>query len=164
LVSENGAGGSGRNGNGSWDEDTAGVLRLPSGRLVRGRGLRRPLAPSAPTPTYAVYLLGGQPPEVPWETRWIRWPDFWLPRDRAYAREVLTEAWNRAAVPAERVEIACGGGRGRTGTALACLAVLDGVPPEEAVGFVRRNYDRHAVETPWQRRYVRGFAEPSRVR
>lgn len=25
--------------------------------------------------------------------------------------------------------LACGGGRGRTGTALACLAVLDGVPP-----------------------------------
>ncbi|MFE9643909.1 protein phosphatase [Streptomyces sp. NPDC006365] len=149
---------------GDWEAEAAGVLRLPSGRLVRGRGLRRPLEPSAPTPTYTVCLLGKEPPRVPWETRWIRWPDFWLPRDRAYAREVLTEAWNRAAVPAERVEIACGGGRGRTGTALACLAVLDGVPADEAVDFVRRNYDRHAVETPWQRRYVRRFAEPSRVR
>jgi protein-tyrosine phosphatase len=89
----------------------------------------------------------------------LRWPDFWLPRDRAYAREVLTEAWTKAAAPDERVEIACGGGRGRTGTALACLAVLDGVPPDEAVDFVRRHYDRHAVETPWQRTYVRRFAE-----
>ncbi|PLW73468.1 protein phosphatase, partial [Streptomyces sp. DJ] len=54
---------------------------------------------------------------------------------------------------------ACGGGRGRTGTALACLAVLDGVPPERAVDFVRRNYDRRAVETLWQKRYVLRFAD-----
>ncbi|MGP4052361.1 protein-tyrosine phosphatase family protein [Streptomyces sp. 2A115] len=145
--------------NGLWDEGATGVLRLPSGRLVRGRGVRRGLEPTAVRPTYGVYLLGKQPTEVPWETRWLRWPDFWLPRDRAYARKVLTESWERAGVSAERVEIACGGGRGRTGTALACLAVLDGVPPDEAVSFVRRHYDRHAVETPWQRTYVRRFAE-----
>jgi hypothetical protein len=142
-----------------WDEKEPGVLRLPSGRLVRGRGLRKDLGPEAPRPTYGVYLLGKEPPEFPWEARWLRWPDFRLPRDRADARKVLTRTWERAADPAERVEIACGGGLGRTGTALACLAVLDGVPPDEAVDFVRRNYDRHAVETPWQRGYVRGFAD-----
>ncbi|GHH38947.1 protein-tyrosine phosphatase [Streptomyces umbrinus] len=142
-----------------WDEGAAGVLRLPSGRLVRGRGLRHGLDPAAVPPTYGLYLLGKQPPEVPWDTRWLKWPDFWLPRDRADARKVLTATWGRAADSGERVEVACGGGRGRTGTALACLAVLDGVPPEEAVEFVRRNYDRHAVETPWQRTYVRRFEE-----
>ncbi|MGD3106141.1 protein-tyrosine phosphatase family protein [Streptomyces sp. YGL11-2] len=139
----------------TWQPTDPGVLRLPTGRLIRGRGLRRPLPPGN-APTYAVYLLGTQPPEVPWEFRWLRWPDFRLPADRARAESVLREAWDRAA--AERVEIACGGGRGRTGTALACLAVLDGVPADEAVAFVRRNYDRHAVETPWQKRYVRRFA------
>ncbi|MFE9168021.1 protein-tyrosine phosphatase family protein [Streptomyces kebangsaanensis] len=139
-----------------WDEHAPGVLRLPSGRLVRGRGLRRPLDPVAPAPTYGVYLLGRQPPEVPWESRWLRWPDFRLPSDRADASALLTEAWERAAT--DRVEVACGGGRGRTGTALACLAVLDGVPPAEAVTYVRAHYDRHAVETPWQKRYVRRFA------
>lgn len=87
---------------------------------------------------------------------WLRWPDFRLPSDRDAARAVLTDAWERAAD--ERVEIACGGGRGRTGTALACLAVLDGIPAREAVDHVRRHYDRHAVETPWQRRYVRRFS------
>jgi protein-tyrosine phosphatase len=137
-----------------WDPADTGVLRLPSGRLVRGRGLSRPL-PDGRVPTYAVYLLGKEPSEVPWASRWLRWPDFRLPGDRAEAAEVLRDAWRRAAV--ERVEFACGGGRGRTGTALACLAVLDGVPPEGAVAYVRRNYDRHAVETPWQRRYVRRF-------
>ncbi|WP_112470870.1 protein-tyrosine phosphatase family protein [Streptomyces triticisoli] len=142
-----------------WDERGPGVLRLPSGRLVRGRGLRRPLDPGAPPPAYGIYLLGKRPPEAPWESEWLRWPDFRLPSDRTAARAVLTGAWHRAA--GERVEIACGGGRGRTGTALACLAILDGVPPEEAVAYVRSHYDRHAVETPWQKRYVRGFGAPS---
>jgi hypothetical protein len=139
---------------GSWDPAGAGVLRLPSGRLVRGRGLRRPLPPG-PAPTFAVHLLGRTPPAVEWESRWLRWPDFGLPSDRAHAREVLREAWERALT--DRVELACGGGRGRTGTALACLAVIDGVPADRAVAFVRQHYDPHAVETPWQKRYVTHF-------
>lgn len=138
----------------TWNPADTGVLRLPSGRLVRGRALRRPL-PAGATPSFAVYLLGKRPPEVSWEARWLRWPDFRLPSSHAQARAVLGEAWARAGD--ERVEIACGGGRGRSGTALACLAVLDGVPAGQAVDFVRRHYDRHAVETPWQRRYVRRF-------
>ncbi|WP_326646941.1 protein phosphatase [Streptosporangium sp. NBC_01755] len=137
-----------------WEPTMAGVLRLPSGRLVRGRGLRRPL-PEGPAPTFALYLLGHEPPPVTWETRWLRWPDFWLPSDRTATSDALREAWVRA--EAERVEIACGGGYGRTGTALACLAVLDGVPGHEAVAYVRRHYARRAVETPWQRRFVSRF-------
>nr|WBO77890.1 protein phosphatase [Streptomyces sp. SBE_14.2] len=139
-----------------WDEGAPGVLRLPSGRLIRGRALRRPLPADGPRPTYGVYLLGGQPPSYDWESVWLRWPDFRLPADRERAREVLRAAWRRSAD--ERVELACGGGRGRTGTALACVAVLDGVPPEDAVAYVRRHYDPRAVETPWQRRYVRRFS------
>ena len=65
-------------------------------------------------------------------------------------RNALREAWHRA--EAERVEIACGGGRGRTGTALACIAVPDGVSGCEAVAFVRERYDARAVDTPWPRR------------
>lgn len=103
-------------------------------------------------PTFAVYLLGKTPPDTPWESRWLRWPDFWLPSDRSQARGILAEVWDRASN--ERVEIACGSGRGRTGTALACLAVIDGIPADQAVSFVRRHYDARAVETPWQRRYV----------
>jgi hypothetical protein len=136
----------------TWDPDAAGVVVLPSGRLVRGRGLRNGL-PAGPEPSYGVYLLGKEPPPVTWESRWLRWPDFWLPTDRDDARKVFLEALERSG--AERVEFACGGGRGRTGTALACLAVLDGIPAEQAVDFVRRTYDRRAVETPWQKRFVR---------
>jgi protein-tyrosine phosphatase len=97
-------------------------------------------------------MLGREPPAVPWESRWLRWPDFRLPADPAAVLPALTDAWQRAAT--EQVEIACAGGHGRTGTALACLAILDGVPAVTAVAFVREHYDQHAVEMPSQRRYV----------
>jgi hypothetical protein len=137
---------------GPWDAGAPGEVRLPSGRLVRGRALRRPV-PGGPPPQWALHLLGRTPPPVPWPSRWLRWPDLRLPADPADARDALEELWRRSA--GERVEVACGGGRGRTGTALACLAVLDGVPADEAVAWVRAAYSPHAVETPWQRRYVR---------
>jgi len=134
----------------------AGVLGLPSGRLVRGRGLSKSL-PAGPTPDFALYLLGRQPPPVLWEARWVRWPDFWLPSDRADAAEALRRAWERA--EAERVEIACAGGHGRTGTALACLAVLDGLPGSQAIAYIREHYAARAVETPWQSRFVTRFQQ-----
>ncbi len=138
----------------SWNPTAPGVLCMPSGRLIRGRALSRGL-PAGPLPALAVYLLDERPADVDWDARWVRWPDFRLPRDPGDAWEALFEAWRRA--EAERVEIACWGGRGRTGTALACIAVLDGVPARKAVAFVRSHYDRHAVETRWQRRYVTHF-------
>jgi hypothetical protein len=138
----------------TWESTTAGVLRLPSGRLVRGRGLRRPL-PAGPVPTFALYLLGHQPPPVGWESRWLHWSDLWLPSDRTATADALREAWARAET--ERVEVACGSGYGRTGTALACLAVLEGIPNREAIAYVREQYAPRAVETPWQRRFVSRF-------
>ena len=130
------------------------------GRVAAALGQARPrpgTAPPAapgPEPTFALYLLGRPPPHVPWDARWLQWPDFWLPSDRA-AAAALSEAWARAGT--ERVEIACAGGYGRTGTALACLAVLDGLPARQAIAYVRRHYAAQAVETPWQRHYVARF-------
>ncbi|MDP9434619.1 MAG: protein phosphatase [Actinomycetota bacterium] len=141
---------------GPWP-DGAGVLALPSGRRLRGRALRRPLPPG-PAPEFGLYLLARPPAPVPWPSRWLRWPDLRLPVDVEDARDALHDVWERAAE--QRVEIACGGGRGRTGTALACVAVLDGVPAGQAVAWVRAHYDRRAVETPWQGRYVRRSAGP----
>lgn len=135
-----------------------GCAATASGRLVRGRGLRRPF-PQGPPPEFALYLLGHQPPPVAWEYRWIRWPDFCLPLNRTTAADALFEAWTRAEF--ERVEIACAGGNGRTGTALACLAVLDGIPNHQAVAYVRQHYSPRAVETPWQRWFVSRFRKHS---
>ncbi|MCX0269180.1 protein phosphatase [Nocardia zapadnayensis] len=140
--------------NRSWDPAAPGVLRLPSGRLVRGRGLRNPLPPGD-LPQFGVYLQSHEPAPVEWESRWVRWPDFWLPADRRALTSVLRESLERS--QSERVEIACGGGFGRTGTAMSCLAVLDGLPADEAVAYVRENYSRRAVETPWQKRFIIRF-------
>jgi protein-tyrosine phosphatase len=111
--------------------------------------------PTGPLPEFALYLQSKAPPDVSWGSRWLRWADWWLPADPEDARQALVEVWQRAEY--QRVEVACSGGIGRTGTALACLAVLDGVAASEAVGFVRTHYHPRAVETPWQRRYVARF-------
>ncbi len=129
------------------------MLVLPSGRRVRGRAWRR--LPSGPSPDLGVYLLGRRPAGLPWDARWVRWRDFGLPADPVSLRSVLAEALERSSD--ERVEVACRGGTGRTGTALACLAVLDGLPAEQAVAWVRDRYRRRAVETRAQAAFVTRF-------
>ncbi len=133
-------------------------LELPNGVVVRGRGRRQALPPGPP-PTFGLWLgrdPGGHRPG--WPLEWVDWPDFGLPRDEAAADAAVRRAYALAA-DGERVEVTCGGGTGRTGTVLACFAVLAGVPAADAVGWVRAHYRRRAVETPWQRRWVRRFAE-----
>ena len=128
--------------------DERGVVRLPGGALVRGRRLG-----DAPSPAdFALVLADGPVPE--WPSRRVRWRDFWVPSDTAEALDALREV-RRRAVAGERVEVACRGGVGRTGTALAALAVLDGLTAAQAVQWVRANYHCRAVETPWQRWWLR---------
>ena len=130
-----------------WAEGP-GVVRLPGGGFVRGRRLK-----DAPTPAdFTLVLADGPVPD--WLSRRVSWPDFWVPVNTADALDALHEARRRARA-GERVEVACRGGVGRTGTALAALAVLDGMSPEDAVHWVRANYHRRAVETPWQRWWLR---------
>ena len=138
----------------TWENSESGLMRLPSGRVIRGRGLRHDTT-SESVPDFGLYLLGARPPAMNWESRWVRWRDFWLPADPVDFRSALHELWDRAM--SERVEIACGGGYGRTGTAMACLAIIDGVPAADAVAYVRAVYSPRAVETPWQRRFVTRF-------
>lgn len=136
---------------GPWADGTPGLVVLPSGRRVRGRALRSPAAGTPPT--FAVELTGRPAPEPAWERAWVAWPDFWLPADPAAALAALIRAHQLAG--AGRVEIACGGGTGRTGTGLAALCVLEGMPPAAAVSWVRARYRRRAVEVRWQRRFLR---------
>src|SRR5690606_38546247 len=108
----------------SWS-DAIGLARLPSGRCVRGRRLADPAGPAE----FALILAAGPVPD--WPYRRIRWPDFWVPTDLDDALDALHEAHSRI-LAGERVEVACRGGVGRTGTALAALAILDGLTPEQA--------------------------------
>ncbi|MFU8871587.1 protein-tyrosine phosphatase family protein [Micromonospora sp. SL4-19] len=128
--------------------DRIGLVVLPGGATVRGRRVGAPASPA----DFALLLAPGPPP--PWPYRRVRWPDFWVPLDPVDALDALREAWGRANA-GERVEVACRGGVGRTGTALAALAVLDGLDPERAVAWVRAHHHPRAVETPWQRWWLR---------
>ncbi len=138
-----------------WDL-VEGVVELPDGRRVRGTGRRRPRN-GVPDPQFAVYLQGRDPRTGAWPYAWVRWHDFRRPASTHDAVQVLRDAHERAA--SERVEIACGGGNGRTGAALAVLAVISGVAPADAVTWVREHYRPRAVETRGQRHWVERIAE-----
>ena len=88
-----------------------------------------------------------------WPAELIDWPDFGLPPDGARAAAQIRAAFSRAK-SGEIVEIGCLGGLGRTGTVLACMAVLGGVEPLDAVTWVRENYRAGAIETAEQERWV----------
>ena len=105
-------------------------------------------------PDFGLYLDERWDP--PWPHTHARWPDFGLPADVDGLRTSLSDVVERAR-HGERVEVGCVGGHGRTGTALACLAVLTGLPAGEAVAWVRRTYCDGAVETEEQRAFVEAF-------
>jgi protein-tyrosine phosphatase len=138
----------------TW-ELVPGVVQLADGRRVRARGLADDPPPD-PGPEFGLYLLARQPPPMPWDQRWLPWRNFWLPSHRAETIAALREAFERSAT--QRVEVACKKGKGRTGTALACLAVLAGTPAPDAVPYIRYRYDDHAARAPWQRWFIRWFA------
>jgi hypothetical protein len=131
------------------------VVRLPDGTEVTAAsfdpvdlyGRDRP-------PAYGLYLDERWQP--PWPHDHLDWPDFGVPDDPAPVLAGLQELHHRAS-RGERVEIGCLGGHGRTGTALAALAVLGGHPPDEAVAWVRAHYCPQAVETPEQEAFVAGL-------
>lgn len=99
--------------------------------------------------------------DVAWQPDWpaqtIDWPDFGVPSAPETAARQIVDAFERAKRGA-RVEIGCLGGIGRTGTVLACMAVLAGVPSTDAVNWVRHHYRPEAVETAAQADWVGWFA------
>ena len=123
-------------------------MLLPGGAEVHGRRLTQDLGSADFT------LVLGHGPAPAWTYDRLRWPDHWVPLDRRPALDALQDTYARA-LAGQRVEVACRGGVGRTGTALAALTVLDGLEPEAAVTWVRERYHRRAVETPWQRAWLR---------
>lgn len=104
---------------------------------------------------FGLYLDRRWNPTWPAET--IEWPDFGLPTDGGRAAAQISAAFSRAK-GGQGVEVGCLGGLGRTGTVLACMAVLAGVDSSDAVDWVRENYRPDAVETPDQERWVDWFA------
>jgi protein-tyrosine phosphatase len=127
---------------------------FPDGTVVRASSIRD-RREHDPTRSFGLYL------DMRWRPRWpaevIDWQDYGLPTDGDLAADQITAAFARAR-RGDVVEIGCVGGLGRTGTVLACMAVLAGVPPESAVGWIRSAYNPAAVETHAQEEWVRWFA------
>jgi hypothetical protein len=129
------------------------IVVFPDGSRVRASSISDRRADD-PERTYGLYL------DTRWKPTWpsdvIAWPDFGLPDNREVAARQITDAFLRARTGL--VEVGCLGGRGRTGTVLACMAILAGVPSADAVAWVRTAYRPEAVETAEQEAWVQWFA------
>ena len=84
-------------------------------------------------------------------------PDYGVP-DEAGLRAILAqmlEAMRTA--PNDAYHIGCKAGIGRTGTVMACLAIMAGAVEGDPVAWLRAAYFQGAIETPGQEAFVRGF-------
>jgi protein-tyrosine phosphatase len=92
-----------------------------------------------------------------WDAEVIEWEDFGLPSDPDQAARAIVAAFKRAKA-GEKIEVGCRGGLGRTGTVLACMAILSGVSVAKAVEWVRGNYRSNAIEGARQEHWIEWFA------
>ena len=131
------------------------IVTFPDGSRVRAASIadRRE---DDPERAYGLYLDQHWAPT--WPADVVAWPDFGLPVEPEVAAGQIAAAFRRAR-RGELVEVGCLGGSGRTGTVLACMAVLADVAPAQAVAWVRASYRPEAVETADQEAWVQWFAE-----
>jgi hypothetical protein len=128
-------------------------VTFPDGTLVRSSALADRAA-NAAWRGYGLYLDARWAPTWPAEV--VDWPDLGTPVDDRDATAAIARAFERAH-RGVTVEVGCLAGRGRTGTVLACMAVLAGVGVDDAVAWVRHRL-AGAVETSAQQAWVAGFA------
>lgn len=84
--------------------------------------------------------------------------DMSVPADRAAYRQLLDD--QRAAIADGRtVVVACRGGLGRTGTAVACLLVDAGMEPQSGIDLTRASRP-NTIERGVQVQFVRDWARP----
>jgi hypothetical protein len=110
-------------------------------------------------PAFGLYLDPAWAP--PWPHAHVDCEDFGVPDPVALCASL--DAVLVRARAGDVVEVGCLGGHGRTGTALACLAVLAGTPADRAVAWVRATYCEQAVETEEQEAFVAGFTPVERT-
>lgn len=82
-------------------------------------------------------------------------PDLQVPDDRDAYRVTLADVRERLQA-GRNVAVACMGGLGRTGTAVACLLVDSGLEADEAIGLTRETRPG-TIENRDQERFVRGW-------
>jgi hypothetical protein len=131
-------------------QHTEDIVIFPDGTRVLASGWLQRTA-GARAPDFGLYLDPAWTPS--WPSAMLDWPDFGVPADAAAAEREIRGALARARA-GQRVEVACVGGHGRTGTVLACMAILSGVSADEAVEWVRQAYCRRAVQEPSQQYWI----------
>ena len=84
-------------------------------------------------------------------------PDYGVP-DEAGLRAVIAQMLEAMrAAPNDAYHIGCKAGIGRTGTVMACLAIMAGAVEGDPVAWLRTAYFQGAIETPGQEAFVRSF-------
>ena len=84
-------------------------------------------------------------------------PDYGVP-DEAGLRAILAQMLEAMrAAPDGAYHIGCKAGIGRTGTVMACLAIMAGAVEGDPVAWLRAAYQPEAIETPAQEEFVRRF-------
>lgn len=125
-----------------------GVVELPSGRRIRGRSWSDPVCEiadvSAILTTADPDVFAGRDAQgIAENVVYISWPDGRIPRRPQQAIEQLKDLLKSA--DDKRIEVTSGSGMGRTGTALAIMAVLEGMEPSKAIDFLHEAYSDDAV-------------------
>ena len=136
------------------------IVELPNGVVVQATGIGRP--GDDPDPDFGLYLdhrwADAHVRVGPHDPRLARLRGSPWRRKHAARRTTPSAMRTSAAVSGERVEVACIGGIGRTGTVLGCMAVLAGVPAPDARRWVREHYRSIAIETEQQNQFIVDFA------
>ena len=133
---------------------------LPDGRRILASGVFERTSEDE-VPDFGLYAYEGWRPA--WPAAFIDWVDFGLPVDTREASRLIVDAFDRVR-SGQTVEIGCHAGNGRTGSIIACMAILAGTPAEEAVEWTRSHYCLHAIDTSEQERWVAAFEPGSTTR
>jgi hypothetical protein len=109
------------------------------------------------TPDLGIYAYSGWNPASP--ALFIPWQDYGLPTCSYTSAARSIKLAFEAAKDGQAVEVGCMGGHGRTGTILACMAILadSELTGPEAVKLVQAAHCVKAVETSSQEWFVRWF-------
>jgi hypothetical protein len=134
------------------------MVTFPDGTRVRAVPLAE-RREDDPERAFGLYLDHHWAPT--WPAELVAWPDFGVPDKPEVAAGQIAKAFERAR-RGELVEVGCLGGSGRTGTVLACMAILAGIAPGDAVAWVREAYRPQAVETAEQEAWVEWFGRWAR--
>jgi hypothetical protein len=129
-------------------------LTLPRGGRIRASASYHRSA-DVPERVWGLYMDPYWAPT--WPARMLPWENMALPHDFDEAIDAIYQSHD-IIYGKGMVEVGCQGGIGRTGVVIACWAILDGVEPNDAVPWVRREYLVRAVETPIQEWWVDWFA------